>query len=451
MPPLTRFVEEPPNIPDLGLGYLASSLRNGGHEVFIRDWNMNPSKQDFEEWLLINQPEVIGLKVFTKDVRAAKKTISIIRKTLPKVNVVIGGPHPSALGPIEVMEDFSECDFAVKGEAETSFLALLDSISKNSVQELEGCISKEKAKNIPGLVWREKNTIYSNPITFPSDLDSIDLPAWELLDPNNYQIVMLGSKKKEGSTAPMITTRGCPGKCSFCSAYKINGRKIRFRSPANVFKEMKLLYDLYNVRKFSFQDNCFTSVKKNLTKFCEMVVASGMDIEWDCVSYERLDNLNNETLPLMFRSGCRMIHLGIESGSEKTRKCMNKAGSLKAITEKVQAIKRSGIKVGAWFMIGFPGETKQDMQETVKCAFSLGANLIQFTIVFPLPGTDIYEYLKKKYGFKSIDWSTFSIFQSIYPMSELSSKKITRLLKKIRLRIRIKRKLQRISYLLGIK
>jgi anaerobic magnesium-protoporphyrin IX monomethyl ester cyclase len=130
---------------------------------------------------------------------------------------------------------------------------------------------------------------------------------------------------------------------------------------------------------------------------------------------------------------------------------MNKAGSLKEITEKVQAIKRAGIHVGAWFMLGFPGETKRDMKETVDYAFSICADVIRFTIVFPLPGAGIYGYLKEKYELKSIDWSTFNISQSTYPMSELSSKKLTRLLKKIRLRIRIEENLKGVAHFLGRK
>lgn len=445
MVPLISFVAEPPNIPDLGLGYIATSLKNHGHQVYIRDWNMNPSARDFKEWLAAIKPEVIGIKVFTKDVGAAKKTISIIREILPQIIIVIGGPHLSAVDPVELMDDFEGYDFAIKGEAEISFPSLLAEISGAGINDGKSFISQEKAKRIPGLVWRDEEEVYCNPVFLIHDLDKIDFPLWEMFHPDNYLVDMLGSTMKEGSTAPIITTRGCPGKCSFCSAYTISGRKIRYRSPSNVFEEMSMLYDRYNVRKFMFQDNCFTSHRENLMNLCEGILNDRMDIEWDCVSYERLDNLTDETLSLMYRAGCRMIHIGIESGSEDIRKVMNKSCSLRDITEKVKVIQRNGIKVGAWFMIGFPEETKEEMQKTINYAFSLGAELITFTICFPLPGTQVYHYIKEKYKFDRIDWSSFDIYNSKYPVSQLSSKKLTRLLKSIRFRILMREKLKKLT------
>jgi radical SAM superfamily enzyme YgiQ (UPF0313 family) len=453
MHPLTAFVAAPPNIPDLGLGYIMSSLKKYNHQVFIRDWNMNPSVENFKEWLIENKPEAIGIKVFTKDVGAAKKTISIIRETLPEVTIIIGGPHPSAAAPVELMEDFLECDYAIKGEAENSFPSLLSLIinMKIDVGDGKGYITDESAKKISGLVWRNKEGISCNPTFLIHDLDRIDFPCWEILNPNNYSVDLPGSTLDGWNTAPIITTRGCPGKCTFCSAYNVNGRKIRHRSPENVLREMSMLYNQYNVRKFTFQDNCFTSHKEILIKICEGIIKERMNIEWDFVSYERLDNLTNETLSLMYKAGGRMIHIGIESGSEKIRKVMNKSCSLKDISEKVKVIQRNGIKIGAWFMIGFPEETKKEIKETIKYAFSLGADLTTFTICFPLPGSQVYYHIREEYKFDKIDWSNFDIYNSPYPMSELSSKELTRMLKKIRLRIRLNKVVKKLVHFIGVK
>ena len=446
--PLTSFVVEPPHIPDLGIGYIGAALKDKGHEVFIRDWNMCPSTVDFEQWLMKHKPEAVGLKVFTKDVLAAKKTISIIKKILPHVNVIIGGPHPSAVDPEELMNDFTDCDFAIKGEAESSFPFLIDGILALGPEEKKGHISHERAEKTPGLVWRNKDGVYSTPISLNQDLDRINFPLWELLNPSEYTVNILGSKKKEGYTAPIITTRGCPGNCSFCSAYNISGRRIRSRSPSNIIEEMSLLYDRYNVRKFMFQDNCFTSNKENVLQLCEMILQQKMNIEWDCVSYERLDNLTDDILPLLYKAGCRMIHMGIESGSEATRKRMNKSCTLGEITEKTKLLKKNQIKTGAWFMIGFPAETKGEMKETIQYAFSLGADLIMFTIVFPLPGTETYDYIKEKHKIQTIDWSSFDIYNSKYPMSQLSPAKLKALLRMIRFRIRMHEMLRRAIQLL---
>lgn len=438
--PITAFVKEPPNIPDLGLGYIASALKKAGHAVFIRDWNMDPSIAGLKKWLAEGRPEVIGLKVFTKDVGAAQKTVSIIREVLPAAVIITGGPHPSSVAPDELMNDFAECNFAIRGEAEKSLPMLLDLIAEP--------MPAERAKEIPGLVWRENNRVLSNPIQLTKDLDSIDFPLWELINPNAYKAVVLGSGKKEGSAAPIITTRGCPGKCSFCSAFNINGRRIRFRSPSNVFAEMSLLYDKYNVRKFMFQDNCFTSIKTNLSELCELILKAKMDIEWDCVSYESLENLTDQILALMQHAGCRMIHIGIESGAEKTRKTMYKASSLEMIAEKIRLMRKNGIKTGAWFMLGFPGETVKEMKKSISYAFSLRAELVAFTVCFPLPGSAVYSYIKGKYGFDRIDWAAFDVYNSEYPASEASSQTIAGLLKLVRLRLRLKNQIRKLASLL---
>jgi radical SAM superfamily enzyme YgiQ (UPF0313 family) len=433
--PVTSFVNDPPNIPDLGLGYIAASLKNKGHEVHVRDWNMDPSQEKFKVWLKENRPEVIGIKVFTKDVAAAQKTITIIRETLWGTLIVIGGPHPSASEPADLMNDFVDCDFAIRGEAEESLPSLLSEIKNSGFKDAKS--AEERYKNVPGLVWLKGGNVFSNPISLCHNLDDIDFPCWEMINPKDYSVDMLGSTLKEGYTSTIITTKGCPGKCSFCCAYKISGRKIRYRSPSNVLKEISLLYNKYNVKKFMFMDNCFTSHKENLIKICEGILKEKMIIEWDFVSYEKLDNLTDTTLTVMYRSGCRMIHMGIESGSEKTRKVMNKSCSLKEITEKIKVIKDNGIHVGAWFMIGFPEETKKEIRETTNYAFSLDADLLTFTICFPLPGTQIYDYIKGRYKFSTINWASFNIKNSPYPVSQLSSKELNRMLKFIRLRLRL--------------
>jgi radical SAM superfamily enzyme YgiQ (UPF0313 family) len=437
MQPLSAYMETPFSIPDLGLGYIAAALKRNGHHVSVMDFNAVTSPEKFRGRLTDEMPEVLGVKIFTKDVGAAKKTISIIRETLPRSTVVIGGPHPSSESPGELMQDFPDVDFAIRGEAEETLPQLLEGMGDGHPHTPPG-----NAERINGLVWREGGRVMANPISFTRELDRIDFPLWELFDPADYSVRLLSAGEMRGNTAPIITTRGCPGKCSFCTAYNVNGRRIRFRSPGNVIEEMKLLYNEYGVRAFMFQDNCFTSLRGNLVAICEGVIESGMDIQWDCASYESLRNLTDETLSLMYRAGCRMIHMGIESASERTRKRMNKSCSLSEITEKAGVVRGNGIKVGAWFMVGFPEETRKEMQETIDYALSLGAELVTITPCFPLPGTEVYNYLRERYGIERIDWSDFDIRRSRYPMSELSSVRLAMLLKLVRFRMGLRSRLR---------
>ena len=440
--PLTRHIKDVPNIPDLGLGYLAAALRNSGHQPLVLDWNMRCDERGFKDFLLSERPELVGVKIFTKDVKAAQITVSLIREALPHAAIVIGGPHPSALEAPDLMDDFRDVDFAIRGEAETSLPALASAL-QNRPDKSAPLINPAHIRGIAGLVWRDGGRVRSNPISFVHKLDEIGFPAWDLIDPKDYSATVLGVDMKEGRSAPIIMTRGCPSHCTFCTAFNVNGRAIRTRTPENVFEEMKLLYSRYNVRTFMFQDNCFTSGKKNLLTLCEMIIRGNLRVEWDCVSYESLSSLDNETVPLMYKAGCRMIHMGIEAGCESTRKRINKGGSLKEIAQKAALVKSHGVRVGAWFMLGFPEETFREMLATVRYAFSLKADLVTFTPCFPLPGTEVYEYTRRKYALKKIDWALFDIDASSYSMSRISSSQLRAFIKLLRLRIRAARLMKR--------
>lgn len=426
-------------MPDLGLGYLATALRTAGHEVYIKDWSMGDSIGEYVEWLQTKVPAVVGIKIFTKDVKPAQKTMDLIRKILPDAVLIIGGPHPSSCEASQLLEDFPQIDYAIRGEAELSLAKLLDAIA--SVERTRtGETPIPGLELIPGLIWTNNKLPVVNPIKLASDLDSLGLPSWDLINPNLYRVEMFGSTDTDGPVAPILATRGCPGQCSFCCAFTVSGRKIRYRTPANILDEISLLYTQYNIRKFMFTDNCFTSNRNHLRKLCQSIIHSTMNIEWDCVSYERLESLDAETLRLMAKAGCKMIHLGIESASNNVRKTMNKACQLSQVDEKIALIKNSGIKVCGWFMIGFPEETISEIFATIKYAFFAGLDKITFTILYPLPSSEAYNYLKKKYGISRLDWPSYNNSCSPYPLSRLASRKLNILLKAIRLALRAREK-----------
>ena len=439
MTPLSVYVHEIPEIPDLGLGYLATALRKSGHTVLLEDWGSRLGPDDLADLLRSSRPDLVGVKVFTKDAAGARKTIDVIRQALPEAVVVIGGPHPSACEPASLMADFDRADYALRGEAESSLPQLLEFLQAPGGGAPPNA---DELRRVPGLVFRQAESVVANDVQFNADLDSFDYPSWDLIDPRKRATAMLGTGGA-GPVAPIVTTRGCPGMCSYCCAFTVNGRKIRARSPENVLSEIRMLHDTYGVRRFMFMDNCFTSIRGNLVRLCELIIASGLAIEWDCASYETLANLTDANLALMRRAGCTMIHMGIESGSERVRATISKRSELAEISAKIKAIRRSGIRLTAWFMLGFPGERLSDMLQTIRYAFGTGADLITFSLVFPLPGSDVYEQLKRQNGVGELRWSRFEKLQPPYSLSRLSLGQLTLLLRLVRLGLRVRNRLRR--------
>lgn len=439
MVPITSLMKLVPRFPDVGLGYLATAIKKSGYDVSLRSWNMNPSVENFKRYIKENNFDVIGIKVFTKDVAAANKTIRIIRSILPETIIIVGGPHPSTSEPEDVMIDFPDCDFAFRGEGEIGLPLLLKEITENGKP-----LPLEDLKNIPGLVWNSGDTIHSNTPFLNPDLDSFDMPLWEIMHPKDYRGPRIPGGPSVGYSAPLIVTRGCPSICVYCAAYKINGKKVRSRSAEAVLEEICLLYNEYNVRHLFFLDTRFTHNMDSVAEICEGILRNKIEVVWDCVGYENLDTLTEDMLKLMKRAGCKFISMGIESGSDRIRKSIKKQGTVKEIFQRVQMVKDIGIGVRAFFMIGFPGETRKDIEDTINYAFSLPADSIQFEIPCPHPGTELLRYLKEKYNVKKIDWESFDVYKLPYPLSELDSSELYKMLGKIRRRcffVSLKRRL----------
>jgi len=429
---LPSLVDQPPNLPDLAFGYLSSLLARNGHDVCILDWNMDPRMEAYREALARIAPDVVGVKFFTKDAAAAAATMRAIREEAPNAVIVVGGPHASCCPPCELFAAFPECDFLMAGEAELGLPALLSALPNRTDRRAPA----PAFAAIPGLAWRENGSVRANGTASVEFLDELDRPSWDLIPPSSYRGGMIASASSEGDSAPIMTTRGCPAHCSFCCVHLVSGYRIRRRSPENVIGEMRFLYDNHNVRKFMFMDNCFTSHRDGLKRLCNLIIESGMKIEWDCSSYERIDNLDDETLPLMRRSGCTYVHLGVESASGRVRENMGKGCSLEEYGRTVRLIRKHRISAGGWFMLGFPDEGLSDMMNTIAFAFTSGFNLICFTTCFPFPGTRVYDFLKGKHRVEKVDWTNFDIDRSPYPLSRLSSGQLTALLKFVRLLIR---------------
>ncbi|MDP2922948.1 MAG: radical SAM protein [Candidatus Omnitrophota bacterium] len=405
-------------VPPIGLGYLSTALRKQGHDVLIldclaKDYNFKQVAISFANY----NPDVVGIQVFSDNLLVVKEYLKIFKKIKMSVVTIIGGPHPSA-DPKQSLNFLQEADFGFVGESEKGFYKLL--------AYLRG---KEKnVYNIPGLVFRKGKNIISNPPYFEQDLDKLGFPAWDLINPKDYPHAPQGGFARFFPLAIIQTIRGCPYKCTFCGAHLINGFKMRPRAVKNVIQEIKLLCSKYGVKEFHITDDNFLFSKERVIRFCKKLKEGNYKLAWMCSSGVRLDLLDEGLLEHMKNSGCYAFGLGLESGSERILKYMKKDLNLKRIDKQIGLIKKYGIRTIGLFIIGFPTETIEDVQKTIKLSKRLPFDRVQFSYFLPIPGTEIYKELEKKGGLKNIDFTNYSSFGSLnYVPASMTKKELKRM------------------------
>jgi len=411
--PVTRSVSL--SSPDLGLGYLATALKRQNHQVDILDCvNQKMTLEKFENYISDINVDVIGFRVFSSDLITVSQSLSIVKNKRPDVKIVLGGAHPSYF-PEQTLQYFEKADYAIRGEGEKGLTDLIRHISDPNII---------KPEDIPGLIWREHGNIKCNPPYFPEDLDSLGSPDWKLINPCNYPF-QTSYLTKSKIVAPLIMTRGCPYQCTFCAVRSITGKKIRSHSVSYIIDEIKYLKAEFEIKEICFIDDNFLVYKNRIVDLCERIIQYKLDIRWSCFGI-RLDLVDENILSLMEKSGCYLLTVGIESGSQRVLNHMKKNLTIDLIEEKIKLInEKSGIKVIGNFILGYPIETQEDIRKTINFAKSLplyGANFLPF---FPTPGTEIFDELVAKKELKEIKWKLMGIDLINYVPNGISEKKFT--------------------------
>lgn len=410
-------------IPPFGLGYLAAAVRKAGHDVVVVDAQKDRLDGNGLLGRLRNfSPDVAGFLLFTKDLSLVRDILRAIRRAFPALRTVVGGPHPSAV-PEETMGYFGDAlDFAFAGESEAGLPMLLARMDAPA----EGGLA-----DVPGLVFRGGDgTVRANPRRFEEDLDALDV-AWDLIPPASYPHAPHGAYYRRFPVAPIVTSRGCPFQCTFCAAECVSGRKVRRRSVENVVAEIELLRDRYGVREIHIEDDNFTGSKRYVLAFCEALMRRASGITWTCPNGVRLDTLDREMLAAMKRAGLYFMSVGVESGSDRVLKSVKKALAVAKIEEKVRLIHEEGIGVSGFFMLGIPGETREEMEETIRFSLRLPLARASFANFQPFPGCEAFRELRGK-GEISVDWDSFAptLQSTTYHPAEVSLTDLRRLRKK---------------------
>ncbi|OGH04393.1 MAG: hypothetical protein A2W22_05060 [Candidatus Levybacteria bacterium RBG_16_35_11] len=352
--------------PPLGILYIASVLEKKRISVEIVDAIASDiSLEEIIHNIQKNKPKIIGITATTPQIRGAVQIAQLIKKQYcDDIVIGIGGPHVSA--DKSFIERFNCFDFSIEGEGEITFSEIV-------LEVLNG-------KKIRG---NYKGEIINN-------LDENPFPARHLISNVNYYIKDYGKH-----FATIHTTRGCPFNCVYCSN-PVTDRKMRFRSPTNVVDEMQYCINTINAKLILFTDDTFTANRKRTEEICLEIMKRNFKVDWFCET--RADLVDRDLLELMYKSGCKEISFGVETGNEKLRfevirKRINDLDLIKAF----ELCREMGIKTSAFCMLGFPTETEKDMYETYKLCLKLKPDTMGLHLTVPMPGADIfYEAIREK-------------------------------------------------------
>ena len=380
-------------LPPLGLAYIAGYLRGNGIDTQILDLSaMRFTDEQEKEAIGKSNAEFVAIAATTNTIVEAYALAKKAKEVLPNCKVAVGGPHPTMM-PIRTLEEFPEIDYCIVSEAEETMLE----------------IAQEKSPSkILGLAYRNKGgkNILNDPRSLMQDLDKIPFPARDLLPLDKYWTP--GVRRYPFAT--IMTSRGCPYSCTFCSNFKTQGKQFRHRSPENVLAEIDHLVKDYGIKELNILDDNFTFLPGRVEQICDGLIERGYDLELKTGNGIRADRVTLPLLKKMKQAGFYLVAFGIEAGNPEILKKMRKGETKEHIINAVKWSKEAGLLTEGFFMFGNEGEGREEMLETIQFAKDLDLNFAQFQVYTPVPGSPFYDKLMKEGKVFSQKWEDFNAF-----------------------------------------
>ncbi len=374
-------------LPPLGLAYLAAVCREKGHQVEIVDLQVETKSKLYQAF---SRCDLVGI---TSETNKVHQALEIAKKAKEKFGlpVLMGGYHATFLDE-EVLRS-GWVDWVIRGEGEIPMLKLLEALEK-----------KDRLVEVPNLSFLQDGKLIRTPkMAPPENLDELPLPARELLPLPKYWMTQV-----EGEPAVnVLTSRGCPFGCSFCASSQFSGRKWRSRSPENIFKEIEKIYFDLGYRGIAFIDDNFTLSPERVERLCSKIEQHRLKLKWWCFS--RADTIvHDESLvKKMARAGLRMVYLGVESVEKSILDDYKKKLSAEIAQKAVDILRKHNVKSWASFILGSVRDTRETILRTIEFAKSLAPDLVQFSVLTPFPGTEIYEKSLKEGRIVKPNWRFF--------------------------------------------
>ncbi len=364
--------------PPLGLLYISAFLEQHGIEHRVFDSTFS-SFEELKKEILTNTPDVIGIYANFLTRRNILRIIDFLKEEslLNQIKFVIGGP--------DVKYSDKEylgygADYLVIGEGEQTFLELINALeAKKGISRIDGIAYKDDSGKVK----------VNNPRSHMRDLNELPFPNRKKIDLSKY---LNGWKAKHGYNSITVNTqRGCSFSCNWCS-HAVYGDTYRRRSAKSVVDELVEIQKDYNPDSIWFVDDVFTMSERWLTAFAEELKSRDVKLSYECIS--RADRLNENVIKTLYNSGCEMIWIGAESGSQKVIDLMNRRVDVNQVREMIQLASKQGIKTGTFIMLGYPGETEEDILETIKHLKIANPDIFTINTAYPIRGTHLHGIVK---------------------------------------------------------
>lgn len=403
----------------LGLLYLASYLRahQPGHELELIDLRcLKRPYLKLQQRLLNWKPDIVAISALTCEAQSLHDGAAMAKRADENIVVIAGGPHISACTS-DVTED-SNIDVLVAGEGERTFTELVSRIAGG--QSLGGTPGA-------GVRNREGSVEWGAPAEPIADLDSIPFPSWDLVDIGRYARLGRAGNVRRGRYLPVFTSRGCPYQCYYC--HNVFGRKFRYRSAGNVVEEIRTIVERFGVTDIEVYDDIFNLDLERAKSICRMLLELDMGLSLAFPNGVRADQLDRELVGLLAKAGTTNLAVAVESASPKLQKAIGKNLDLEHTKQAISWADEEGIVTNGYFMLGFPGETGEQIRETIAYAEETDLFFASFFIVTPYPGTPLWEMTMGGSDSSSLDFSQYNYLSGYFNLGGLDSDELRSLQK----------------------
>jgi len=394
----------------IGLAYLAAVLKEKGHEVTVVDCPaLEIDHEKLKAKLSSFEPDVVGITSMTPTIQSTLLSARVAKETCPDSIVTLGGPHATFMDK-QILEQEATVDVVVRGEGEQALLEMVQNVADS-----------KSLHKVDGITLRHGGQIVQTPNRpFIQNLDELPYPAYDYFKLDRY--LLFGKL-----FLPIITSRGCPFQCSFCTTSRILGKEYRARSPKNIVDELEFLKNTYGADAFTFYDDTLTLDRNRIFKICEGIKTRNIDLPWDCQT--RVDQISKEILAEMRETRCQQVFFGVESGCQEILDAVKKRTTVEQNAKAIKLAKEAGLFVAISIIIGYPGENRDMLQQTLDFIRRTEPDDVYLCVATPYPGTEL-RHVVEEMGLKmSADWGLYDTVTPVFENPLLAAEDIVKLRK----------------------